>query len=123
MRKREAFRTITWAAGTLLIAFLLMPSHTFPRAKDYSPLVESLKDPLKDEAPLYAFNTFEEDFDGGDLNAPPVALAVTAVSGEFVGVGGGPQTWTGTAASATAMVSTRPIHNRSRTAFSRRDFR
>jgi hypothetical protein len=65
MRKREAFRTITWAAGTLLIAFLLMPSHTFPRGKDYSLLVESLKDPLKDEAPLYAFNTFEEDFDSG----------------------------------------------------------
>jgi hypothetical protein len=52
-----------WATGTALIAFFLMPSHTFSRAKDYSFLVESLKHPLKDEAPLYAFNTFEEDFD------------------------------------------------------------
>ena len=63
MGKRETFRMIARATGILAIAFLLMPSHTFPRAKDYSFLLESLKDPLKEEAPLYAFNTFEEDFD------------------------------------------------------------
>jgi hypothetical protein len=56
---------MAWGVGTALIAFFLMPSYTFPRVKDYSFLLESLKETNKEEAPLYAFNTFEEDLDGG----------------------------------------------------------
>jgi len=54
---------VAWAMGTVLIALFLTPSHTLPRAKDYSFLLESLKEAHKEEAPLYPFNTFEDDLD------------------------------------------------------------
>jgi hypothetical protein len=49
--------------GALLMAFLLMALSSFPRPRDYSSLVELLRLQHKEEAPLYAFNTFEHGLD------------------------------------------------------------
>jgi hypothetical protein len=54
---------MTIVGGILLVAFLSIPRSTFPRPRDYSPLVELLKTQQKAEAPLYAFNPFEDAFD------------------------------------------------------------
>lgn len=53
-----------------MIAFLLLPRFTFPKSKDYSSLVELLRLQHKEEAPLYAFNAFEENLgeEGHPLN-------------------------------------------------------
>jgi len=63
MWQRRSLRAMTIVAGVLLAAFLFMPRSSFPRPRDYSPLVELLKTQHKEEAPLYAFNPFEDAFD------------------------------------------------------------
>jgi hypothetical protein len=63
MWQRGSLRAITIVGGVLLVAFLFMPGFSFPRSRDYSPLVELLKTQQKEEAPLYAFNPFEDAFD------------------------------------------------------------
>jgi hypothetical protein len=68
MWQRGSLRAIAVVGGVLLIAFLFMPRSSFPRARDYSPLVELLKTQQKEEAPLYAFSPFEDDF-GEDANS------------------------------------------------------
>ena len=66
MWQRGSLRAITIVGGVLLVAFLFMPRSSFPRPRDYSPLVELLKIQQKEEAPLYAFNPFEDAFDGDE---------------------------------------------------------
>ena len=63
MRQRGSLRALAIVGGLLLVAFLFLPRSSFPRPRDYSPLVELLKTQQKQEAPLYAFNPFEEGFD------------------------------------------------------------
>jgi hypothetical protein len=63
MWQRGSLRAITIVGGVLLVAFLFMPRSSFPRPRDYSPLVELLKTQQKEETPLYAFNPFEDAFD------------------------------------------------------------
>lgn len=63
MLQRGSLRAITIVGGVLLAAFLFLPRSSFPRARDHSPLVELLKTQQKEEAPLYAFNPFEDAFD------------------------------------------------------------
>jgi hypothetical protein len=63
MWQRGSLRAITIVGGVLLVAFLFMPRSSFPRTRDYSPLVELLKTQQKEETPLYAFNPFEDAFD------------------------------------------------------------
>jgi hypothetical protein len=60
MWQRGSLRAITIVGGVLLAAFLFLPRSSFPRPRDYSPLVELLKIQQKEEAPLYAFNPFED---------------------------------------------------------------
>jgi len=66
MWQRGSLRAITIVGGVLLVAFLFMPRSSFPRPRDYSPLVELLKIQQKEEAPLYAFNPFEDASDEED---------------------------------------------------------
>jgi hypothetical protein len=68
MRKRGFLGAITIAGGLLLVVSLLVPRSSFPRPRDYSPLVELLKTQHKEEAPLMAFSPFEEGL-GEDANA------------------------------------------------------
>jgi hypothetical protein len=63
MWQRGSLRATTIVGGVLLVAFLFMPRSSFPRPRDYSPLVELLKTQQKEETPLYAFNPFEDAFD------------------------------------------------------------
>ena len=63
MWKRGLFRKTALVTGTLLVAYLLLPRVTLPKPKDYSSLVEILSLQDEKEAPLYAFNAFEEDLD------------------------------------------------------------
>ena len=63
MWQRGSLRAITIVGGVLLVAFLFMPRSSFPRPRDYSPLVELLKTQQEEEAPLYAFSPFEDAFD------------------------------------------------------------
>jgi len=63
MWQRGALWKTTLVGGLLLAAFLAMPSSSFPRARDYSALVELLQTQQERETPLYAFNPFEESLD------------------------------------------------------------
>jgi hypothetical protein len=63
MWQRGSLRAISIVGGVLLVALLFMPRSSFPRSRDYSLLVELLKSQQKEEAPLYAFNPFEDAFD------------------------------------------------------------
>ncbi len=47
----------------MLVAFLLMPDSSFPKPRDHASLIELLKNQQKEEAPLYAFNPFEDVVD------------------------------------------------------------
>ena len=63
MWQRGIVRGTTIFGGTLLIALLCMAGTSFSWSRDYSSLVELLRLQDKQEAPLYAFNTFEQGFD------------------------------------------------------------
>jgi hypothetical protein len=54
-------RQIAVLGCTLSIAFFLISSDASPKSKDYSHLIDFLKVQYKKEAPLYAFNTFENE--------------------------------------------------------------
>lgn len=63
MRNSRTFRQIGVATLALAVFLLFFSPQAVPKKKDYSRLVDLLELQDKEETPLYAFNSFEDDFD------------------------------------------------------------